>query len=116
VSTEPLTTVSDSAYVAKLDSNGNIQWQNSYRGLDVAQAKDIWQTTDGGYVIAGYTAPSQFGTQQVWIAKLDFSGNVQWQKSLSDSNNACYGAYGDSVKGGVKPDHRGGVKVDQRRG
>jgi hypothetical protein len=49
-------------------------------------------------VIAGYTAPSQFGTQQVWIAKLDSSGNVQWQKSLSDSNNACYGAHGDSVQ------------------
>src|SRR6202011_2865673 len=40
------------AFVAKLDSNGNIQWQNSYRGLDVAQANDIRQTTDKGYVIA----------------------------------------------------------------
>jgi hypothetical protein len=86
------------AFVAKLDSNGNIQWQNSYRGLDVAQANDIWQTTDGGYVIAGYTAPSQFGTHQAWIARLDSLGNVQWQKALSDSNNACYGAYGNSVQ------------------
>src|ERR1039457_2514998 len=87
------------AFVAKLDSNGDIQWQNSYRGLDVAQAKDIWQTTvDGGYVIAGDTAPSQFGTRQAWIAKLDSFGNVQWQKSLSDSNNACYGAFGNSLQ------------------
>src|ERR1700737_805342 len=86
------------AFVAKVDSNGNIQWQNSYRGLDVAQANDIRQTTDKGYVIAGYTAPSQFGTQQAWIAKLDSFGNVQWQKAFSDSNNACYGAYGNSVQ------------------
>jgi hypothetical protein len=87
------------AFVAKLDSNGNIQWQNSYRGLDVAQANDIGQTTgDGGYVIAGNTAPSQFGTRQAWIAKLDSFGNVQWQKSLSDSNNACYGAFGNSLQ------------------
>jgi hypothetical protein len=86
------------AFVAKLDSNGNIQWQNSYRGLDVAQANDIHQTTEGGYVIGGNTAPSQFGTQQAWIAKLDSSGNVQWQKALSNSNNACYGAYGNSVQ------------------
>lgn len=86
------------AFAAKVDSNGNIQWQNSYRGLDVAQANDIRQTTDKGYVIAGYTAPSQFGTQQAWIAKLDSFGNVQWQKAFSDSNNACYGAYGNSVQ------------------
>jgi len=86
------------AFVAKLDSNGDIQWQNSYRGLDVAQANDIHQTTDGGFVTGGYTAPSQFGTQQAWIAKLDSSGSVQWQKSLSDSNSACYGAYGNSVQ------------------
>jgi hypothetical protein len=86
------------AFVAKLDSNGNIQWQNSYRGLDVAQANDIHQTADGGYVIGGNTAPSQFGTQQAWIAKLDSSGSVQWQKALSNSNNACYGAYGNSVQ------------------
>ena len=37
-----------------------------------------------------------------------------WRKKGDESRKQA--EYGAAVKGGVKPDHRGGVKVDQRRG
>ena len=85
------------AFVVKLDSNGNIQWQKTYSG---AQASDIRQTTDGGYVIAGFTPASQFGIVQAWIAKLDSSGNVQWQKVLGSSNSALANSVLQTTDGG----------------
>jgi len=76
---------SECALVVKLDSNGNVQWQHSYSGLNEAQANSIVQTADGGYVVAGYTSPSQSTypppAVQAWIEKLDSSGNLQWQKT-----------------------------------
>jgi hypothetical protein len=88
---------SECALVVKLDSNGNVQWQHSYSGLNEAQANDIQQTADGGYVIAGYTFPSQSTYPppvQAWIEKLDSSGNLQWQEAVGSSNTV----YGNSVQ------------------
>lgn len=89
---------SECALVVKLDSNGNVQWQHSYSGLNEAQANSIVQTADGGYVVAGYTSPSQSTypppAVQAWIEKLDSSGNLQWQEALGSSNTV----YGNSVQ------------------
>src|SRR6185503_6760359 len=40
-------------WVAKLDAAGNILWQKSFGGSGTDIAKDIQQTTDGGFIIAG---------------------------------------------------------------
>ncbi len=82
---------SDSAIVVKLDSSGNIQWQQTH-GV-AANATDIRQTTDGGYIVGGVTPiisgmnPAPYMIVEGWIAKLDSSGKVQWQKVLSSSQN-----------------------------
>ncbi len=75
----------------KLDSSGNIQWQQTY-GV-AANATDIRQTIDGGYIVGGVTPiisgmnPAPYMIVEGWIAKLDSSGKVQWQKVLSSSQN-----------------------------
>ena len=42
-------------WVVKLDVAGSITWQKSIGGSDHDKAYSIQQTTDGGYIIAGYT-------------------------------------------------------------
>ncbi|RME64713.1 MAG: hypothetical protein D6778_07465, partial [Nitrospirae bacterium] len=66
--------------VLKLDADGNVQWQKTYGGADDDGASSIQQTSDGGYVVAGYTASFGAGGYDVWVIKLDANGNVQWQK------------------------------------
>jgi hypothetical protein len=68
-------------WILKLDSNGNIQWQKTYGGMNYEIAQSIQQTTDGGYIVAGYTYPIGAIGGDFWVLKLDANGNIQWQKT-----------------------------------
>ena len=82
-------------WIVKLDVSGNIQWQKSLGGSDRDGAESIQQTTDGGYIVAGYTESNDgdvlgnhyHGQEDYWIVKLDGSGTIQWQKSFGGSEN-----------------------------
>src|SRR6185295_12690926 len=71
-----------------------IEWQKCYGGVYHDWGPNsIKQTTDGGFIIAGYTNSSDgdvsgnHGGEDYWIVKLDASGNVQWQKCLGGSGD-----------------------------
>jgi hypothetical protein len=68
-------------WVLKLDGRGNVQWQKTYGGTDADGARAIAPTSDGGYVVAGWTGSFGAGNRDVWVLKLDGRGNVQWQKA-----------------------------------
>ncbi|MBM3404127.1 MAG: T9SS type A sorting domain-containing protein [Bacteroidetes bacterium] len=77
------------AWVVKLDSTGNIQWQNCYGGSLSDGFNDFVLTVDGGYLLAGGTGSydgdvtGNHGDNDVWVVKIDSIGNLEWQK--------CYG-------------------------
>jgi len=73
-------------WVLKLDSDGNIQWQKTYGGADWDWARSIQQTSDGGYVVAGYTYSFGAGTSDFWVLKLDRDGHIQWQKTYGGTD------------------------------
>ena len=77
----------DDAYVMKLDSSGNETWSETYGGADKEEAKEIQQTADGGYVVAGYTASSGAGGKDLWVIKLDSSGTVIWDETYGGSGD-----------------------------
>ncbi len=76
-------------WVLKLDSDGNVEWQKAYGGPTSNEyAHSIQQTTDGGYIVAGYTAFFNIYSANFWVLKLDSGGNVQWQKSYGGSEGS----------------------------
>lgn len=128
-------------WIVNLDSNGNIIWQKSLGGSGIDEAFSILQTTDGGFIVAGYTYSNDgdvtgnhltvYGTpsEDYWIVKLDSNGNVVWQKCLGgNTTELAYsieqttdGGYvvaggGGSYDGDVTGCHGGGdywiVKLD----
>ena len=73
-------------WILKLDSYGNVDWQKTYGGTGVDHANSIQQTSDGGYIVAGYTASFGAGGQDIWVLKLNSDGSVAWQKTYGGSN------------------------------
>ena len=78
-------------WLLKLDTNGNIQWQKAYGDSGNDLAHSVQQTSDGGYIVAGYSNVCGFscGDYQLkegyLVLKLDSSGNIQWQKRYYSS-------------------------------
>lgn len=76
-------------WVVKNDKSGTIQWQKSIGGTGGDFLNSIAQTTDGGYVLGGYSNSEASGSKTAislgcmdfWVIKLDPKGNVEWQKS-----------------------------------
>ncbi len=71
---------------AELDTGGNIVWQKTYGGTNSEIASSVQPTSDGGYVVAGWTG-SFAGNQDAWVLRLDAGGNVVWQKTYGGPNN-----------------------------
>ena len=77
----------DDVWVLKLDANGNVTWQKTYGGGNWDYAYSIQQTSEGGYIVAGWTDSFGAGNDDVWVLKLDSAGNVTWQKTYGGAND-----------------------------
>ena len=74
------------AYILKTDSMGVAQWQKTYGGINVDHAYSIKQTTDTGFVIAGYTNSFGQGGYDMYIIKTNKTGDVTWSKTYGGSD------------------------------
>src|SRR2546426_8849799 len=85
----PATGQTSCAAIVKLDSNGNVQFANDLQFSTSSTSGpltwpfDLQQTTDGGFVIAGYAfAPAS--SYNPFVVKLTSTGQVQWQHLFVD--------------------------------
>ncbi|MCK4645765.1 MAG: hypothetical protein KAU46_05905 [Candidatus Aminicenantes bacterium] len=74
------------SWILKLDSVGDIEWQHTYGGIDSDRASSIQQTTDGGYIVAGYTHSFGAGDNDYWILKLTSNGDIEWQRTYGGTD------------------------------
>ena len=74
-------------YVVKTDSLGNVKWASSIGGTSGNYAHSIKQTNDTGYIVAGYTSSYGSGGNDVYIIKLDASGNLKWTRTVGGSGD-----------------------------
>ena len=69
------------AWLVKTDANGNVQWNATYLGDFESGAYSIIQSSDGGYVIAGYSLTFHlYYDTDFWLVKTDVNGNVEWDR------------------------------------
>jgi len=66
------------AWLVKVDSSGNHQWNKTYGGDGYDWAYPVVETSDGGYALAGGTTSFGAGNEDAWLVKVDSSGNMQW--------------------------------------
>ncbi len=76
----------------KLDSNLKVEWQKCYGGSDNDGITALIEVSNG-YVFGAYVNSNDgdisgwHGANDIWIVKLDFNGNIVWQKPLGGSRS-----------------------------
>lgn len=89
------------AWVVKVDSTGNLEWQKCLGGYQDDEGEDIIQTSDGGFLV-GATISSMDGDVLLyhggmwdcWLVKLDSLGNLVWENSFGGSfEEGIYSVY-----------------------
>jgi len=78
---------SGDVYVVKLDAKGNLQWTKTIGGPESEEGNSLIQTSDGGYAIAGETSSFGAGESDVYVVKLDSTGNLQWTRTIGGPGN-----------------------------
>lgn len=65
-------------YLVKIDANGVVQWEKDFNGSSINTTdfgNDVFQTSDGGYILVGQTYSNSTDASQVFLVKTDANGN-----------------------------------------
>ena len=62
------------------------KFQLTFGGVQSEMANSIYQTSDGGYIVAGVTYPT-FSNADVYVVKLSSTGTLQWTKTYGGNSN-----------------------------
>jgi len=81
-------------FVIKLNSNGEIVWKKTYGGSGIEEGNSITTTTDGGYVLTGWTTSNDGdfsgmykGSDDIFVIKLNSSGETVWKKTFGGNSS-----------------------------
>ena len=104
---------SSDVFVAKYDTNGTVQWAERIAGAYTDNAHGIATDSGGNVYVTGHynntatfapgTTLTSAGFDDVFVAKYDTSGAVQWATSISGMEN--------ETGGGIATDSDGNVYV-----
>ncbi len=121
-------------WIVKTDAHGRKQWDRTLGGSDNDLLTCILPTSDGGYLVGGYSysgisgdktganrGTKFFKTNDYWIVKLDKRGNTQWDKTIGGDEfdyltSIENGGDGGYVLAGASTSSASGEKSEGNRG
>ncbi|GAB4254860.1 MAG: hypothetical protein Kow0079_11430 [Vicingaceae bacterium] len=73
-------------FTLKLDAQGNILWQYAYGDVDEEAFWNFTSSYDGNYYyLSGNTNVPSTQDGEMWLVKIDTTGNIVWQKSFGNT-------------------------------
>jgi len=79
-------------FVMRLNNNCDIVWKKTFGGSDLEIGTSITTTSDGGYVLTGFTSSNDGdfsgmnkGSYDIFVLKLNLNGDIVWKKTFGGS-------------------------------
>ena len=97
-------------FVAKLDSSGNWLWAKNAGGIDCDEGQSIAVDANGNSYVTGYfsdsatfgsTTLTSSGGADIFVAKLDSSGNWLWAKNAGGTDYDCGNSIAVDASGNI---------------
>lgn len=78
-------------YLVKTDINGDTIWTKKYGGSMDEESTSMRQTSDGGFILAGYTESFGNGLKDLYLIKTNNIGDTLWTKHYGGAlDDAAY--------------------------
>ncbi|MEW5923497.1 MAG: M43 family zinc metalloprotease [Candidatus Zixiibacteriota bacterium] len=90
-------------YLVKTDSYGALSWDTTYGGSGNDVAYAVKQTSDSGYIVAGFTESYGIGGKDWYIVRTGASGSVTW--------DTTFGSNGDDIAYDIELASSGGFVI-----
>ncbi|MHA1978733.1 MAG: hypothetical protein ACW98I_17665 [Candidatus Hodarchaeales archaeon] len=74
-------------WLIKTDASGQELWNHTYGGQAREECFSVIQTTDEGYILAGWTESFGAGIGDIWILKTDSNGQHIWNHTIGTSED-----------------------------
>ena len=78
---------SNDMYLVKTDAQGNLLWQKNYGGHKLDMGWSVLELKDKGYLLHGCTLSKDTTNQDIYLLRLDKSGNIIWQKTYGSKKD-----------------------------
>ncbi|MCB0464230.1 MAG: T9SS type A sorting domain-containing protein [Aequorivita sp.] len=95
-------------WIVKLSNTGTVEWDKTVGGnnMDILQA--IIQSSDGGYVVGGYSeseisgdkSENPIGFTDYWVVKLSATGEVEWENTIGGTGYESIYSIAETAEGG----------------
>ena len=76
----------EDVWAFRLNDSGGIVWQKAYGGA-VNETGFVRPDSAGGYLLSGTTDSFGAGNDDAWVAKLDGTGGIVWQKTYGTTQS-----------------------------
>jgi len=87
-------------WLVKTDSLGSELWNNTFGGSLDDGCFCVEQTSDGGYILAGYTWSYGSGSSDFWLVKTNSLGDSLWSRTFGGSAWDACNSVQQTVDGG----------------
>jgi hypothetical protein len=87
-------------YLVKTDADGNTLWSRTYGGAENDEGKCVRQTTDGGYIITGFTDSFGAGLSDLYLIRTDINGDTLWNRTYGGTGYDCGNSVLQTADGG----------------
>jgi hypothetical protein len=91
-------------WLVKTDTNGQVEWNQTYGGIADEHANSLIQTADGGFVFVGSTKSYGAGNGDFWgdfwVIKTDVNGQEEWNQTYGGIDGDFVGSAVQTTDGG----------------